>query len=179
MGKMKTAPKVLAKNQEKFRSVDIGRFQIRDSLEHIPSSLDSLMADLCNEEKFTFPILHQFKPLGAVINRRRKNKAFKLLKRKGVYPYEYFTTYQSITKSKYPPKEAFYSRLKEEHISIKDYNHGKQVYKFFQCKSMNDYMKLYCALDVILLAEIFIKYREMVIHHFELDPVYYLGKWLL
>ena len=36
-------------------------------------------------------------------------------------------------------------------------------------------MKLYCGLDVILLAEIFVKYREMVMSHFELDPVYYLG----
>ena len=36
-------------------------------------------------------------------------------------------------------------------------------------------MKLYCGLDVILLAEIFVKYREMVMKHFELDPIYYLG----
>ena len=36
-------------------------------------------------------------------------------------------------------------------------------------------MRLYNALDVILLAEVFTKYREMVIHHFELDPIYYLG----
>ena len=36
-------------------------------------------------------------------------------------------------------------------------------------------MKLYCGLDVILLTEIFVKYREMVIKHFALDPVYYLG----
>ena len=40
---------------------------------------------------------------------------------------------------------------------------------------MEEYMKLYNALDVILLAEVFTKYREMVIHHFELDPIYYLG----
>ena len=40
-------------------------------------------------------------------------------------------------------------------------------------------MKLYNGLDVILLAEVFTKYREMVIHHFELDPIYYLGKYEL
>ena len=36
-------------------------------------------------------------------------------------------------------------------------------------------MKLYCGLDVILLAEVFIKYREMVLHNFKLDPIYYSG----
>ena len=40
---------------------------------------------------------------------------------------------------------------------------------------MDDNMKLYCGLDVIFLAEIFVKYREMVIKHFELDRIYYLG----
>ena len=42
---------------------------------------------------------------------------------------------------------------------------------------MEDYMNLYCALDVILLAEIFTRYREMVIQHFKLDTVYYLGEY--
>ena len=170
------ATRVMARNQEKFRTVNIGRFQIRDSLEHIPSSLDSLMTDLCKDNSFTFPILRQFKPYKK-LPLRKKSRGLKLLKRKGVYAYEHFTSYDSLKVDKFPPQEAFYSSLNDAHISSEDYKHGKDVYKFFQCKSMEDYMKLYCGLDVILLAEIFIKYREMVIHHFELDPVYYLGKY--
>ena len=167
--------KVLARNQEKFRTVDLGRFQIRDSLEHIPSSLETLMNDLCNDKSFTFPLLRQFKPY-AELSLRRKNMGLKLLKRKGVYPYEHFTSYESLHMTEFPPKEAFYSSLNEAHISDEDYKHGKKVFKFFNCQTMDDYMQLYCGLDVILLAEIFIKYREMVMHHFELDPVCYLGK---
>ena len=165
----------MARNQEKFRTVTIGRFQIRDSLEHIPSSLDSLMTDLCNDKSFTFPILHQFEPY-AKLPLRRRQRGLKLLKRKGVYPYEHFTSYDSLKVDRFPPQEAFYSRLNEANITDADHKHGRDVYKFFQCKTMEDYMKLYCGLDVILLAEIFIKYREMVIHHFKLDPIYYLGK---
>ena len=52
----------MASNQEKFRTITIGKFQIRDSLEHVPSSLDALMTDLCKDKTFTFPILKQFEP---------------------------------------------------------------------------------------------------------------------
>ena len=164
----------MASNQEKFRTITIGKFQIRDSLEHVPSSLEALMSDLCKDETFTFPILRQFEPYKRLWA-RRKPKGLKLLKRKGVYPYEYFSSYDSIKNAQYPEKDAFYSRLSEAHISAEDHEHGSKVFKYFKCKNMDDYMKLYCGLDVILLAEIFVKYREMVMSHFELDPVYYLG----
>ena len=92
-----------------------------------------------------------------------------------MYPYEYFSSYDSIKNSQFPPKDAFYWRLSETHILNEDHKHGSDVFKFFNCKNMDDYMKLYYGLDVILLAEIFVKYREMVMKHFELDPIYYLG----
>ena len=175
---MKSATRVMARNQEKFRSISIGKFQIKDSLEHIPASLDSLVEDLCKDKSFAFPILSQFETY-AKLRQRKKMQGLKLLKRKGVYPYEHFTSYNSLKMKKFPSKEAFYSRLNETHITDEDYKHGQKVFKFFGCKSMEDYMKLYCGLDVILLAEVFIKYREMVIQHFELDPVYYLGKYFM
>ena len=102
------------------------------------------------------------------------------MKRKGVYPYEHFKSYKSLQKTKkFPQHEAFYSKLNESNVTKEDYNHGQKVFKFFKCGNMDDYMKLYNGLDVILLAEVFTKYREMVIHHFELDPIYYLGKYEL
>ncbi len=173
---MGRATRVMARNQEKYRTVTIGRFQIRDSLEHISSSLDSLMTDLCQDKSFTFPILRQFQPY-VKLPLRKKSRGLKLLKRKGVYAYEHFTSYESLKVSEFPSREAFYSRLNETHISAEDHKHGKDVFKFFGCKTMEDYMNLYCALDVILLAEIFTRYREMVIQHFKLDPVYYLGEY--
>ena len=166
----------MARNQEKYRTVTIGRFQIRDSLEHISSSLDSLMTDLCQDKSFTFPILRQFQPY-VKLPLRKKSRGLKLLKRKGVYAYEHFTSYESLKVSEFPSREAFYSRLNETHISAEDHKHGKDVFKFFGCKTMGDYMNLYCALDVILLTEIFTRYREMVIQHFKLDPVYYLAEY--
>ena len=58
--KLENKAEVIARNQEKFRTLSIGRFQIQDSLEHIPSSLDALVSDLCKDSNFNFPLLHQF-----------------------------------------------------------------------------------------------------------------------
>ena len=175
MQHLKKSAKVMAKNQEKYRSLDIGRFQIRDSIEHIPSSLEALVNDLRNDESFAFPLLNQFDQIKD-FKPKKKMRALNMLKKKGIYPYEYFKSFKSLQSAKkFPPKEAFYSNLNETHISDEEYQNGIKVFRLFKCRNMEEYMKLYNALDVILLAEVFTKYREMVIHHFELDPIYYLG----
>lgn len=171
---MGRATKVMAKNQEKFRSITLGKFRIMDSLEHIPAGLSVLMQDLCNDKSFNFPILRQY-DIYKRLHKKKQCRGLKLLQRKGVYPYEHFKSMQHLKSSKYPPKEAFFSKLNDSHITEEDHQHGRKVYRFFKCRSMEDYMKLYCSLDVIILAEVFIKYREMVLHHFKLDPAYYLG----
>ena len=179
MEKLETKAKIMARNQEKFRTLSIGRFQIKDSLEHIPSSLDALVSELCKDNSFDFPLLHQFE-IVQKLKQRKKVPTVKLLKRKGVYPYEYFSSFEHIINSRtFPSRKSFYSTLKDTGITAQDYQHGKKVFKFFQCRTMEDYMKLYCGLDVILLAEVFVKYREMVLHHFKLDPIYYLGTFIV
>ena len=174
---LERTPKVLAKNSEKFCTLTLGKFKIQDSLEHISASLDALVQDLNQTSNFSFPILNQierFKKIPA----RQKPKALKLLKRKGVFCYEHFQSLQEMKKSRnLPLKDAFYSELSEEHISEVDYSHAQEVFKSFKCKNVADYMMLYCSLDVVLLCEAFLQYRKMVMEHFQLDPVYYLGKY--
>ena len=177
--KLETKAKIVARNQEKFRTLSIGRFQIKDSLEHIPSSLDALVSDLCKDDSFDFPLLRQFE-IVQKLKQRKRVTAVKLLKRKGVYPYEYFSSFEHITNScAFPSRKSFYSTLNDAGITAQDYQHGKKVFVFFQCRTMEDYMKLYCGLDVNLLAEVFVKYWEMVLHHFKLDPIYYLGTFIV
>ena len=171
-------PDVLAKNSEKFRTLTIGRFKLQDSLEHMPASLDTLVQDLKNKEKFNFPILRQMKRYKKM-TARQKPKALKLLTRKGVFCYEHFQSLEEMDKAQnLPTREEFYSELNEKHISELDYAHAKNVFTFFKCKNVTDYMMLYCSLDVVLLCETFLQYRKMVMEHFQLDPAYYLGKKL-
>ena len=177
VSKFKQNPKVLVKNSEKFRTLTLGKFKIQDSLEHISGSLDALVQDLNQTSNFTFPILQQMERYKK-IPVRQKSKALKLLKRKGVFCYEHFQSLQEMKKSRnLPSKDSFYSELNEEHITEADYSHAQEVFKSFKFKNVVDYTMLYCSLDVVLLCEAFLQYRKMVMEHFQLDPVYYLGKF--
>ena len=176
VSRFKGEVKVLAKNSEKFRTLTLGKFKIQDSLEHISASLDALVQDLNQTSNFSFPIVQQmerFKKIPA----RQKSKASKLLKRKGVFCYEHFQSLQEMKKSRnLRSKDSFYWEL-NEHITEADYSHAQEVFKLFKCKNVADYMMLYCSLDVVLLCEAFLQYRKMVMEHFQLDPVYYRGKF--
>ena len=57
-----------------------------------------------------------------------------LIKRKGVYPYEYMDSVERFEEKKLPPKEAFYSSLNDNHISDEDYEHAKKVWDAFEMK---------------------------------------------
>ena len=171
-------PKVLAKNSERFRTLTLGRFIIQDSLEHMPASLDALVKDLKETEDFTFPIvqqMHRYEKL----KWRQKKKGLTMLTRKGVFCYEHYNSFEEIkSATSVPPIEAFYSTLNEESLSKSDYKFAQNMFKFFRCKNMVDYMMLYCSLDVFLLCETFLQYRKMVMKHFNLDPAYYIGNIL-
>ena len=174
----KNKPRVLPKNAEKFRTLTLGRFKIQDSLEHIPASLDALVRDLNQTKDFTFPILQQMERYKK-LSTGKKRKGMDFLKRKGVFCYEYFQSLEDMKNAKQlPSQDGFYSELTEESISDIDYKFAQDVFRFFKCKNVADYMMLYCTLDVFLLCETFLQYRKMVMTHFELDPAYYLGNYI-
>ena len=59
-----------------------------------------------------------------------------------------------------PSIEIFYSKLTGEDISDKDYNHAKNVWKEFKCKTMGHYHDLYLKCDVLILADVFENFRK-------------------
>ena len=69
--------RVIPQNMEKYLSITVDRFKFIDSLQFVPQSLDSLVKTLEVDEfeyiREEFPIQHEFE----------------LIKRKGVYPYDY------------------------------------------------------------------------------------------
>ena len=75
-------------------------------------------------------------------------RKFDLLKRKGVYPYDYVDSVDKLAESSLPPKEAFYSRLNDESISDEDYEHAKTVWKEFRIKTLEEYTSLYNKVDL-------------------------------
>ena len=86
-----------------------------------------------------------------------------LLKRKGVYPYDYVDSVEKLAETSLPPKEAFYSKLNDEDISDEDYEHAQSVWKEFNMKTLMEYHELYNKSDVLLLADVFENFRDVCV----------------
>ena len=136
-------------------------FEIRfiDSLKFLNSSLDKLAKNL--EEKDFHSVKQKF-----------QNNT-ELLTKKGVYPYDYVNDLSKMLETQLPSKEKFYSKLNDEILSDDDYQHAINVWSTFNCKTIRDYHDLYLKTDVLLLADVFEKFRNTCLEHYQLDPAYY------
>ena len=90
-----------------------------DSFKFMSGSLDSLTTTLVrgSQELFGF---EKYTPA-----------QYELLVRKGIYPYEYMSSWDRFKEIVLPPPEAFYSKLNMVGVSSKDYEHPRSVWKEF------------------------------------------------
>ena len=137
------------------------KFEIRfiDSFKFLQLSLSKFVENLESPD---------FKNLNRVI---KDNSS--LLTRKGVYPYNYVTSINKLKETKLPSKEAFHSKLLDQEISDKDYQHALNVWNTFNCQTLQDYHDLYLKTDVLLLADVFENFRKTCLKHYKLDPCHY------
>ena len=131
-----------------------------DSFKFMSTSLESLVNNLPDD------VFNN-------LERCYKGEKLSLVKRKGVYPYEYMDSLERFKENKLPPKEAFYSRLTGEGISDEDYEHAEKVWKVFDMKTLQDYHDLYNVTDVLLLADVFENFRNVCMENYKLDPAHY------
>ena len=94
-------------------------------MQFMNSSLDSLVKNLIDED-----FMH--------LSEKFNDELLKLVKRKGVYPYEYMNSFKRFSEDKLPDKCEFFSSLKDEYISEKDYERVKNVWNAFKLKTMGD-----------------------------------------
>ena len=95
-----------------------------------------------------------------------------LLTRKGIYPYEYLVSPKKLKEIQLPPKEAFYSRLNDEDISDENYAHAQELWITFEMKNLEDYHNLYNKVDVLLLVDVFEKFRNICCKNYNLDSAH-------
>jgi hypothetical protein len=159
-------------NTEKFRTIQMNSFHFIDSLSFLNASLAELVSDLVTEKKEKrepFSILDQ-------MDLYDNNSQQELLLRKGVFPYEYVTSFNTLLQTKnIPPKNQFYSKLTNCDISEQDHKHAQTVFDIFDCDNMKDYCELYCATDVGLLAEVMVQFRKTIYNIFGLDCCHYIS----
>ena len=98
---------------------------------------------------------------------------YDLLTRKGIYPYEYMDSWDRFKETKLPPIESFYSSLNMSGVSESDYQHAQRVWEEFGIRNLGEYHNLYLGTDVILLENVFKKFRETALAHYGLDPAHF------
>ena len=151
---------VIASNFEKYIGFNIGKhLSFRDSFSFMSQSLDRLVSNL-SDDAF-------FHTRGAFPNH------LELMKRKGVYPYDYMDSMERFSEKSLPRKEDFYSILNDSGISESDYSHAKEVWSTFQIRDMGEYHDLYLRTDVLLLADVFENFRTICLKDYGLDPCHY------
>ena len=158
---------LLPLNKERFISFtkhidgsDIN-FKFIDSFRFMAASLDKLASylhDLCILKK-------EFSSL--------PDEKFKLLKRKGVFPYDFVDCEEKLSVTEIPSKDKFYSNLNDCEISDDDYRHAQQIWKEFNISNLGEYSDLYLKTDVLLLAEVFENFRNSCHSVYGLDPAHY------
>ncbi|KAL9960469.1 hypothetical protein ACROYT_G033932 [Oculina patagonica] len=173
--------KCVANNMEKYITFSFGCLRFIDSLNFLQVSLDSLVNETPKE---AFKITKNISKRNSEKNSEFKTKTLKekikevgknaeLLFKKGIYPYEYMDSWERFNETSLPEKEKFYSKLYDEHITEKEYEHANSVWKTFGCKTLGDYHDLYVETDVTLLADVFENFRNICKEKYELDPAHY------
>ena len=147
-------------NEEK-KEVEVKRkIRFIDSFKFMATSLDNLVKNLPKE---SFKNLTEF----------YEGDQLNLIKRKGVFPYDWFDNFGKLSSTSLPPKEAFHSILNDSDITEEDYKHAQNVWETFNMKTMRDYHDLYLKSDVLLLSDVFENFRDVCLDNYRLDPIFY------
>ena len=113
------------------KSKEIG-LRFIDSFKFMSSSLDSLVNNLAGRGSYHFFGFEEY-----------NENQYKLLIKKGIYPYIYVTDWDKFKETKLPPREAFYSKLNMSGVGNEDYEHVNRVWKEFGLKDLGEYHDLY------------------------------------
>ena len=76
----------------------------------------------------------------------------------------------TLSNTELPPKEPFYSKLKQNSITDKEYKQAVDCWNNTGCETIKDFMMLYLKTDVLLSVDVFEKFRNNCLEYFEIDP---------
>ena len=137
--KVKVDKYIDKEGNEKYKEIEL---RFIDSFKFMSSSLDSLVNNLAKGD-------HKFWGFEEYSDKQKE-----LLIRKGIYPYEYMSSWDKFDEDRLLSMDKFYSKLNMSGVSDKEYEHARKVWDEFRIKNMGEYHDLYLKTDVILLANV-------------------------
>ena len=155
----------IGKSCESFKMIDFKfknmkySFKLLDICNFVKGSLSELSKNFLDKDK--------------IITKKHFPDNFDLLKEKTAFPYEWLTK-EDIFDKELPSIDKFYSSLKLQNISQKEYDKTIEIYKKLKCKDVKDYLEIYMRLDVTLQADIFNVFRNTIWDKFEIDCSKYI-----
>ena len=105
-----------------------------------------------------------------------------ILRKTDAYPYEWVDSYEKLKFIELPPKEYFYSSIKDGkidndngYISDYQYSHLKNAWNTFSFNTFEDFHNHYFKKDVLFLADVFEKFISTSLKYYNLDPYHYFS----
>ncbi|CAG9822864.1 unnamed protein product [Phaedon cochleariae] len=116
--------------------------------------------------------LEEFPNLGSQFSNITKDQ-LQLLDNKGVMPYDYIDSCQRFNETQITPIDAFYNKLNEKPCPRRHYLRAKMVCSKFSCRDLGQYVDIYMNTDLMLLNDVFEKFRSSYHNTYGLDPTHY------
>ena len=103
----------------------------------------------------------------------KEDEVFRIMRRKGVYPYKYMNAWGKFMKTSLPPKDAFYNRLNMKSTSEQDHEHAQQVWNIREKKTLGCYHDTCLKTDFLLLADVFETFWNTCLKIYKLDTAHF------
>lgn len=162
---------VIAQTSENFSTFTINnKLKFIDSIQFFNCSLDSLVDSLTDEGKDLSTLKETRKHFSHLTDDQ-----FKLIAKKGIFPYEWFDSPEKLKQPFLPPQNAFDNKLTRSKCGDKQYQHEQDIWKTFDMKSFQDYHDLYLDRDVFLLTDVILANRDLLYKEYKLDMMWYQG----
>ncbi|XP_074028853.1 uncharacterized protein [Leptinotarsa decemlineata] len=88
-------------------------------------------------------------------------------------PYDHIDSFDRFDESCLPPIDAFYNKLEDKPCPRTLYQRAQDVWNSFSCQTLGQYVDLYMKTDILLLADVFEKFRASCLRTHNLDPAHY------
>ena len=154
VGKFDVKVSAIPNGLEKYMAFTVNKNLVFiDSMQFMNSSLDSLVKNLSDND-FIY------------LSEEFSGEFLKLVKQKG---------FKKFFEDKLPDRSNFFSSLKDECISEKDYLKAVDIWSVFKINTTGDYHDLYLKADVLLLADAFEKFIKICMDYCGLDRCHYFS----